>query len=1232
MATRVVKNKNGPVEVLMSLRSMTSLAKSAVCQNVEKALQVFATTLAVLLLCVPVFAQGGAGRIIGTVTDQSGGAIAGATVGVTDVARGVTRTLTTDQSGTYLATNLTPSTYTIKVEAKGFSTLQRENILIEIGQEARVDVTLQPGEQQQTITVTEAIPMVETTNASLGGTITNQTINELPLNGRNYQNLLSLRPGVQIYPGGGAWTQSTNGLRAHDNVYMVEGIDHSDPWLAQSIINAVGFAGDAATILSMDAIQEFKTEQNPRAEFGWKPGSQVNVGLKSGTNSFHGTAFAFGRTDAWDARNYFNTTDQAKSKINMEQFGGTAGGRIIKDKLFWFGDYEGQRYTLDSGWIANAPITTAGIGDASSGLIEGCLAALPGNGGAGIAPVSLTLAGLNSDCTPGANYPGVFPVNAGTNGQSFPTGLASQNTSDSGLGKIDYHINDRNTLSGTYFNGRETGVFADGVSLMQPYWRSLLKMDSTTGNVNWTFTPNSTMVNEFRWGYARFHEQFLSVDYNVPATDYGLNTGVTNPFYYGFPDIFIKNIGNFQLGGGWPKTVGPDGVMQITDHVSVLKGNHSFKFGGDYIANTSTNNVTTRAKGNLRFDNLQKYFEGTLDRAQLLVGDAQRHMYNYGLALFVQDDWRIRPRLTLNLGVRYEISSVIRERDNLIGNFDPVLGVVQVGNQIPNAYNGDHNNFSPRVGFAWDMFGTGKTVLRGGANIIYETLTYDAFMALGNLVGLRTVPSGAINCYNGSCDSPSGSIAVTQFSYGGALLNNVSNGWKNNGPNTPVFPSTALVCGDGSTQYTTSDLTTITPGQCGTSGVDYNLRTPYVASWNLGIQHAIGNNLSLDVSYVGNHGVKQVQWFDINNPGVGAGWTAAMQTACADSAPVYDNCGTDGGAENLARPFHSKFPYLNYIDVLRNADNSNYNGLQATLTARNFHGLSATAGYTYSHALDVASDNWGGGSGLGVWTDGNPGLHYGNSSFDITHRLTLSATYNIPGIMSPGQVLQGWSINSIVTAQGGTPWGAFDTGNDITATDAVNGPGSVGELWNFSGPNSAFTSVHGLTPTAANPDGGIPFYQPGYTSDPTDLSYAMNNPACVADANSNGAFGMASLLNFGCYAMNGGVLTPPAFGTAGTAGKKIWRSSRFVNWDLSVTKAWKFRERLTAQFRAEFFNVLNHPEFVNPEGGPAHLQNNDPSTGAGMGYGYNTPDVAATNPVFGSGANRAIQLGMKLIW
>src|ERR1700726_4940979 len=341
----------------MVLENSFKFVGKTAARNFRKALQVLGGTVLVLLLNLPGYSQGSAGRILGTITDSNGGAIAGATVTVLDVQRGTTRTLTTDDSGSYNAPNLIPGTYKVRAEFKGFRFTERKNIVLEVGQEIRVDLTLQPGEQAQTITVTEALPLVETTNAELGGTIQNQTINDLPLNGRNFENLLELRPGVVIYPGGSGWTQSTNGMRAHDNVYMVDGVNSSDPWMAQSVMNAVMASGDAGTLLPIDAIDEFKTEENPRAEYGWKPGAVVNVGIKSGTNAIHGTAFAFGRETALDAHNVFDLQGSPKTPVELEQFGGSFGGPLKKDKLFYFANFESQRYSVGSTQVVTDPIT-----------------------------------------------------------------------------------------------------------------------------------------------------------------------------------------------------------------------------------------------------------------------------------------------------------------------------------------------------------------------------------------------------------------------------------------------------------------------------------------------------------------------------------------------------------------------------------------------------------------------------------------------------------------------------------------------------------------------------------------------------------------------------------------------------------------------------------------------------------------------------------------------------------
>ncbi len=429
-------------------------------------IRVLAVAMGVFLACLPVFSQGSAGRILGSVTDQSGGVLAGATVTVLDVQRGIPRTLITDQSGEYVAPSLLPGTYTVRVEFKGFKTVERQKIVLEVNQDIRVDLALEPGEQTQTITVTEELPLVETTNATLGGTLSNETINDLPMMGRSYQNLLTLRPGMMIYPGGGGWTMSTNGSRPEENQFILDGLTNDNPLQGLTIINGPGVAGDAATIMPIDAIQEVNIEENPKAEYGGKPGAVVNVGIKSGTNSIHGTAYAFGRDSALDARNYFDATSLPKRAVALEQYGATVGGPIKKDKLFYFLGYEAESYSVGNLFSASVPevlpqpgvngkvdggctIVTAGdcgnsLPDAISDLIAN-----------GIQPTALSL--KLTGCTPptgsGTAYActgGLFPTNSGSS-PTLAQGFPSVFRSDNGVMKIDYHINDHNTLNGMYF-------------------------------------------------------------------------------------------------------------------------------------------------------------------------------------------------------------------------------------------------------------------------------------------------------------------------------------------------------------------------------------------------------------------------------------------------------------------------------------------------------------------------------------------------------------------------------------------------------------------------------------------------------------------------------------------------------------------------------------------------------------------------------------------------------------
>ncbi|MFZ0307363.1 MAG: carboxypeptidase regulatory-like domain-containing protein [Candidatus Sulfotelmatobacter sp.] len=1173
--------------------------------------------LALGLMGLPAWAQSTAGRVLGSITDQSGASVAGATVVVTDTQRGTSRTLTTDASGDYVAADLTPGTYKIHVEAKGFKSTERPNVGIEVATDVRVDFTLQPGQVSEIVVVQEDVPLVNTTSSTLGGTLSNQEINDLPLNGRNYENLLQLRPGVMRYPGGGFSTTSTNGLRAEDNAYFVEGLFNSEPFSGQGIINGAGIAGDSATILPIDAIQEFNVQENPPAEYGWKPGAIINVGLKSGTNSIHGTAFAFGRDGAMDARNYFNASPAEKTSRTLEQFGGSFGGAIIKDRAFFFGAYEGQRYDVGNSYSVTTPsmaslptpptpTCTSVAGDcansipnaiddllannvpisAASQLISGC--SVTGTGAT--AAVSCSGSGFPTNNTQSINVVQGFPNDVGV---------------DNAIGKVDYNLNERNSVSGFYFYGNNNGTVEDFPEL-QSKWRSDIHTRAQVVGGNWIWTPNANWANEARVGYNRLYQPTLPGDLNTPASAYGLNTGVSGPFTGGLPRIgfagaFVPGLGAFK----WPKFQGPDSITQIIDHVAYNRGKHAFKLGGELHRNEVSGGAFGNARGSITFlggvalpasTQLEDFFAGDPFKASVQVGDPRRQIHNWAYGLFVQDDWRATRTLTINYGLRYEYNSVMSEANNQLGNFDPnaPTGLIQQGlNGVDGVYNPDHTNFAPRIGFAWDVTGKGNTVIRGGAGLVYETINWEAMLAFNNAFGLNNVPTASV-LQGGTITA--GNLAIP--------------------PGMPQWDSGVPLYGAN----VSTSLLPCAANPCPIMSVDRNLTTPYVWNWTLNIQHAFTPNLSLEVGYVGNHGTNLTGIRDINQPAVGSGWDQATVSGCVTNGLNAANCASNGAAEQASEPYATKFPYLSNIFNMANVYRSNYDGLQATLNSRNYHGLSMVAGYTFSHSLDDVGANWDFGYGAGLPEDSyNVGREYASSDFDIRQRFTLSLTYAIPGKGGFGQMLEGWELNSIVTLESGQPWGPIDLGTDASGTGPlpVSPPANAPIRWNFFGKTSDFKSH----PTP------IPFFSGnGNQTQPT------NNTACNAQALSldGGTPGRATdaLALFGCYAQESSIMIPPALGSLGNMGRNTFSDSGFRNLDFSVAKNWHLGERVHAQFRAEFFNILNHPNFANPYGGQNGFGLNDPSA-PGFGCGCATPDVAAANPVIGSGGSRAVQLGLK---
>jgi len=1184
------------------------------------------TLLMVCVGCLPGSSQSTTGRVLGSVSDQTGAAVISANVTVTDVERGTSRTLTTDDAGAYVAADLIPGTYNIYVKVKGFRTVERHNVVIEVASDVRVDFALQPGQVSETVIVEENVPLVNTTSATLGGTLSNKEINDLPLNGRNYENLLQLRPGVMRYPGGGFSTTSTDGLRAEDNAYFVEGLFNSEPFSGQGIINGAGIAGDSATILPIDAIQEFNVQENPAAEYGWKPGAVVNVGLKSGTNTVHGSAFAFGRDGAMDARNYFNASPAPKNPRTLEQFGGSFGGAIIKDKAFFFGAYEGQRYDVGNSYSVTTPsmVSLPAAGNCTSPLVNGdCGGSIPDAiddllaNNVAISPTSLMIAGCSvtgSGATAAVSCAGTgFPTNNTQSinvVQGFPNSVGVDNV----IGKVDVNINARNNVSGMYFFGNNSGTVEDFPEL-QSQWRSKIHTRAQVVGGSWIWTPSARWVNEARIGYNRLYQPTLPGDLNTPASGYGLNTGVSGPFTGGLPRIgfagaFVPGLGAFK----WPKFQGPDTITQFIDHVSYTVGTHAFKFGGELHRDGVSGGAFGNARGSITFlggvaigigagsTALEDFFAGDPFKASVQVGNPTRQIHNWAYGLFAQDDWRVTKNLTVNYGLRYEYNSVIKESHNLLGNFDPnsATGLIQAGvNGVSGPYNPDHKNFAPRFGFAWDVTGKGNTVIRGGAGLVYETINWESLLAFNNAFGLSNVPTGAI--IDAAGDTAGGTITA-----GNLAIPPILPQWDSGVPLFGANVSTAtLNCFNN---------------PCPIMSVARNITTPYVWNWTLSVQHAFTPNLSLELAYVGNHGSNLTGIRDINQPAVGSGWDPATVSGCVTSGFNPNSCGSNGGAEQASEPFATKFPYLSNVFQMGNVYKSNYNGLQVTLNSRNYHGLSMVAGYTYSHSLDDVGANWDFGYGAGLPVDSyNVGREYGSSDFDIRHRLTLSLTYAIPGRKGFGQMLEGWELNSIVTLASGQPWGPIDLGTDASGTGPlpVSPPANSPVRWNFLGHPSDFKS--GPTP--------IPFFLGNH-----DQANPTNNSACNAQALSldGGTPGNATdaLALFGCYAQGSSIMIPPALGQLGNMGRNLFRDSGFRNFDLSIAKNWHLGERIHAQFRAEFFNIFNHPNFANPYGGQNGFGLNDPSVQP-FGCGCATPDVAAANPVIGSGGSRAVQLGLK---
>lgn len=953
-----------------------------------------------------------------------------------------------------------------------------------------------------------------------------------------------------------------------------------------------------------------------------------------------------------------------KLPVQLKQFGAVVGGPIKKDKLFYMAGYEGLRSLIGNVFVFPMPQTAAGGGPANSmvdaitglqnaGFTQLCSSAVATNC---LSPASLDMLGCTGTPATVGSYSctGGLILNAPTNSTGYASTFPNVNRSDNGIGKIDYTINDKNRISGMLWIGYYE-AFGQDHPTVNPLFGSGIYIRSWSNVESWTYTPNSNMANQVLFGYDRLTQGFSIGDQSVipdgsgglctvsgcGGKGYPLNTGVT--IGGGLPNItiagFAGGLGNPN--GTRPGVTGPSPYFDFQDSFSYLRGNHALKFGGEFT-HIEADQITTDFRGiQVNFNGglaisgtstpLQDFFAGTPNVGSVEVGDGNRKMIWWHYAGFAQDDWRIKPKLMLNLGLRYEYAQPIKEVNGLYGNFDPnsQFGIVQQGEPGvgPTLWKPNRKNFSPRVGFAWDVTGKGTTVVRGGSSVMYTTIFARAFMDNGppnNSLGNNAEdPSGACSvnvpvgqtCASAGGHTFGGTINLAQATFLAPQLGcnpaiSACLGWNN----SVVFPQGALSC------------TQAAP--CPLYGMSPNLKTPYVVNYSLGVQHSFSGNLSLDVSYVGNEGNQLLALSDVNqclpNPD---------PTQCASGA---------------SRPYFAKFPYLQIINYQTNAAHSNYNSLQATLTKRTSHGLDFTVGYTYGHGLDNGSLNF---QGLPPQNSRDQEAEYASSDFDIRHRLTATAGYAIPGKKGYGQALEGWKLNAIVTVEGSQPWLVFDGGSNHDFSTGGSGFGDLTDRWDFFGNTNDFGSGSSSIPFC-NGAGGIGTNTGCYTvsgitgivSCAPGSDLVVNGNTCTPGSSAglpaaSAMFGKctavapdpSTLAIGGCYVKGNSVMTPPTMGTFGTMGRNIFRDSGFKNVDFSVFKQFHFKERFGAEFRVELFNLFNHPNIANPYGSSntsflgAQAQNT-----SSFGCGCATPDVAAGNPLVGSGSSRVMQLGLKL--
>jgi hypothetical protein len=1065
------------------------------------------TAFAIVLIPALLFAQSFRGSIRGSVRDASGALLAGAKVTAKNNATGLSRETKTGEDGSYVLAELPAGVYVVMAEAASLSPTA-QNIVVNVGVDSTANFDLTEIQKRvESLTVVAENPVIEATRDVLGEVVEQKLVTELPLNGRDFGKLVALSPGATVDPSGVAGTQggfgqfNINGNRDRSNNYALDGTDNNDPFFNNSALNQVGIGGAPASLLPIDAIQEFNLQSQFATEYGRNSGSVVNIVTRSGTNHFHGSAFEFLRNSALDARNYFNI-ESRKSVFQNNNFGAALGGPIVESKTFFFAAYEGQRERVGSDFLLQVPTNAQRA--AAKAIAE-------------------SPAFLDQPVNPSLDA--ILNIYPASDSPTIPGVVRDKNDGNNFIVKLDHAISNNEQITTRYafaqsdqvFPFGSPGGFGTGSRLAQFAQTSPARVQVFSASL--LSTVSSSKINEVRFGYSRYRTSFSSLNANFDPTSIGLNFGTGK---LGLPEFDFTGIENLGAIGFSVPRGRTSQSYQILDNLTWLRDKHTFKFGGEFrraaIQNFNDNvergifqfaagnkfDVTpTNPNSDSVVDSLVNFYTGGANDAAFAsfvlaaTGDTHRTTYNNGFSFFAQDDYRVAPNFTLNLGLRWEYFGPISEKDNLISNLASDGTLAMVGTHgLHGLYERDLHDFGPRLGFAWNVHS--NTVLRAGYGVYYDYVPQHLFIA--NF----TSSAGVVT-------NPIGPRPVLPMDFDPTAFNGT-----NATANAPI-------------------LTTNVTGPYSVFVTPRKFHSPYTQNWNLNVQQRLAQNASVEIGYVGSKGTKLVRLTDLNEPDA------------------------DGNLPN---------PNFGTMDQLYPGASSIYHALQTTFRIQNTHGISGFASYNFAKAIDDASDGIDFAPGVAFPQDpSNLLAERGPSSFDTKHRFTVAINYDLPDWKTLGRFGSGWQLNWIASLQSGRPIPTA-TANDTS-----------GRFYFNQRPNI----VPGVNPI-------LPHWTPftGYL-----------NPLAFAQ---------------------------PDFGTFGNLGRNSIYGPGYRNLDFSITKNTRLKDQLSLQFRAEFFNILNHPNFAQPN------HNIVPGDSSPMGLISQTPDVAQTNPGLGGGGPRVIQLGLKVLF